>query len=99
VNKEQVRKTITPLNADYFLDNYEKSDGKDFRNDLEKQLMDGESYHFPVVGNRTGFIQWNYVTSKFSAFSLPTNTLNTVLKTNLGKEYDSNKKLHLCECH
>ena len=91
--KEQVRKTITPLNADYFLDNLEKSDGKDYRNGFENQMIDGERFHFPVVGNRTGFIQWNYDTSKFHAFSLPTNTLDTVLRTNLGYGYDSEKSI------
>jgi hypothetical protein len=100
MNLNQVRKSITPLNADYLLDNLEKTDGKEHRTECENKMIDHEEeYHFPVVGNRTGFIQWNYETSKFHAFSLPTNVLDTVLKNNFGKEYDSDKKLHFCKCH
>ena len=95
MTKEQVRKNITPLNADYFLDNLEKSDGKNYRNGFEKHLIDGETYHFPVVGNRTGFIRWNYETSKFHAFSIPTNVLETVLKDNLGISFNPDKHLKL----
>ena len=91
MNKEQVRKTIKPLNAPYFLDNLEKSDGKDFRTEKEKQMIDGERFSFPVVENRTGIIEWNYDTSKFHAFSIPTNILDTVLKTNCGFGFDSLK--------
>ena len=89
MNKEQVRKTIKPLNAPYFLDNLEKSDGKDFRTKKEKQMIDGERFTFPVVGDKTGIIEWNYDTSKFYAFCIPTNVLDTVCKTNRGFGFES----------
>jgi hypothetical protein len=89
MNKDQVRKTITPLNAQYFLDNLEKSDGKDFRTEKEKQMIDGERFSFPVVENRTGIIEWNYDHNEFHAFSIPTNVLDTVCKTNRGFGFES----------
>ena len=56
MDKEQVRKTIKPLNAPYFLDNLEKSDGKDFRTEKEKRMIDGERFSFPVQGSWNAFI-------------------------------------------
>ncbi len=96
MTKQQVMKMITPLNADYFLDNFEKTDGRKERIDFERTMIDQEeSFHFEVVGNRTGFIEWNYETSKFHAFSIPTNVLETVLKDNLGISFNPDKHLKL----
>ena len=95
MTKEQVMKMIQPLNADSFLDNLEKTDGRNKRIDFEQTMIDqNKKWHFEVAGKRTGFIEWNFETSKFHAFSIPTNVLDTVLKDNLGINFNPDKKLN-----